>query len=54
MKWNLNDLTHFVNLKSNLAFLYNKGHNFLTSAFPQTNVIAPFLDLKPLLQSLVT
>ena len=24
----------FVNLKSNLALLYNKGHNLLTSAFP--------------------
>ena len=27
--------TVFVNLKSNSAFLYNKGHNLLTSAFPQ-------------------
>ena len=25
----------FVNLKSNLALLYNKGHNLLTPAFPQ-------------------
>ena len=28
----------FVNLKSNLALLYNKGHNLLTSAFPPNNV----------------
>ena len=26
---------HFVNLKSNSALSYNKGHNLLTSAFPQ-------------------
>ena len=26
---------HFVNLKSNSALLYNKGHNLLTSAFPK-------------------
>ena len=25
---------YFVNLKSNRALLYNKGHNLLTSAFP--------------------
>ena len=29
----------FVNLKSNLALLYNKGHNLLTSAFPQKTCI---------------
>ena len=28
----------FVNLKSNSALLYNKGHNLLTSAFPPKNV----------------
>ena len=28
-------LQHFVNLKSNSALLYNKGHNFLRGAFPQ-------------------
>ena len=28
----------FVNLKSNSVPLYNKGHNLLTSAFPQKNV----------------
>ena len=30
--------TNFVNLKSNSALLYNKGHNLLTSAFPPNNV----------------
>ena len=34
----------FVNLKSNSAILYNKGHNLLTSAFPQKHVkLAKFL-----------
>ena len=28
----------FVNLKSNSALLYNKGHNLLTSAFPPKHV----------------
>ena len=28
----------FVNLKSNSALLYNKGHNELTSAFPPKSV----------------
>ena len=27
----------FVNLKSNSSFLFNKGHNLLTSAFPPKN-----------------
>ena len=29
---------NFDNLKSNMALLYNKGHNLLTSAFPQKHV----------------
>ena len=31
-------IIHFVNIKSNSALLYKKGHNLLTSAFPQKNV----------------
>ena len=29
----MNGLKYFVNLKSNSALLYNKGHNLLASAF---------------------
>ena len=35
--------TTFVNLKSNSAFFYNKGHNFWKS------VLTPKTDLMPLL-----
>ena len=39
----------FVNLKSNSAFLYNKRHNLLTSAFPPKNVNQISNKLWPLL-----
>ena len=36
---NLRIVTNFVNLKSNSALLYKKGHNLLTSAFPPKNKV---------------
>ena len=39
---------HFVDLKSNSALFYNKGHNLLTSAFPQKN--SPKLNMNGKIQ----
>ena len=39
---NLFRLNNFVNLKSNLALLYNKGHNLLTSALPKNVKLIEF------------
>ena len=50
----LPEKNYFVNLKSNLALLFNKGHNLLTIAFPQKFFKFNEFPLKKLKQNYAT